>query len=100
MPTNSRLVRNEAELEQRSRKPTPHKPAKRGASRPRAPEVGTANSSQHAERKATVVTEENHTDRPSRKSTRASSQRGKNSGVLEHLATVKATTPSARHSKR
>lgn len=95
MPTNSRLVRNEAELNSRSSGSKPHR---KGAAI--APEEGTANTSKHAERKATVVTEENHTDRPSRKSTRASSHRGKNSGVLEHVAAVRSTTPSARHAKR
>ncbi|MGV3620559.1 MAG: hypothetical protein ACO1OB_07065 [Archangium sp.] len=97
MPTNSRIVANEEALNSRSRKATRSSHRK---GQPIAPEDGTANTSKHAERKATVVTEENHSERPSRKSTRASSHRGKNSGVLEHVASVKSTTSSARHAKR
>jgi hypothetical protein len=50
--------------------------------------------------KATVVTEENLSGRPSRKSSRSSVQHGKNSTVLEYASRMKSITPRARHEKR
>lgn len=97
MPTNSRIVRNEEELNRRPPAKSLREPAQTSR---RGPDNGTLNSSLHAERKATVVTEENRTGHASRKSTRASSHHGKNSQVLEHMASVRSATPAARHAKR
>lgn len=50
--------------------------------------------------KATVVIEESMTGRPSRKSTRASANKAKGGAVLEHVAQVKSSQPSARRGRR
>jgi hypothetical protein len=63
------------------------------------PDVGARNVSRRADKKATVMTEETR-GRRSRKSSRTSSNRGKNSAMLEYAARQKSFSPETRHGRR
>ena len=79
---------------------------KRAARPPPAPkrrdtkDSGARNVSSAAGKKASVVTEESKSGRPSRKSSRASAHHGKNSTVLEYAARMRSVTPAARHARK
>jgi hypothetical protein len=63
------------------------------------PDLGARNVSRRAEKKAVVMTEESR-GRRSRKSSRTSSNRGKNSTVLEYAARQRSFSPETRHARR
>lgn len=63
-------------------------------------ESGARNLSLRAGKKATVASEENHSGKPSRKSSRPGAHRGKNSTVLEYVARMRSATPKARHARK
>lgn len=73
---------------------------KKGPKRRDTDDVGARNLSHHGDRKATVVTEESHSGRPSRKSSRASAYHRKGSAQLDRVARMKTQQPKARHSRR
>jgi hypothetical protein len=72
---------------------------KKHAKRRDTPDIGARNVSRHADKKATVMTEETR-GRRSRKSSRTSSNRGKNSGMLEYAARQRSFSPETRHGRR
>ena len=97
MATKAKLFRYEAERT---------KP-KRAADLPRAPrrrtpqaDNGERNLSLQAGKKASVVTEETHSGKRTRKAGRRSSHHGKNSTVLEYVARMRAGTPRAQHDRK
>jgi hypothetical protein len=75
-------------------------PARHGRKQVSGPDAGARNISQRAERMARVVTEESLSGKPSRKSTRSSQHRGKNSTMLERVSRMRSETPHRRHDKR
>jgi hypothetical protein len=64
-----------------------------------SPDKGARNVSRRGEKKAAVVTEATG-GRVSRKSSRTSTNRGKNSTALEYAARLKSFSPQSRHSRR
>jgi hypothetical protein len=88
---------------QRSKRKAPASGAKKKDSQPRrrpSTDSGARNLSERAARKAVVATEESRSGKPSRKSTRPSAQRGKNSTTLEYVARMRSASPQARHDAR
>ncbi len=81
---------------------THHKPKqpKKGPKRRDTQDLGARNLSHHGDRKATVVTEETLSGRPSRKSSRASAYHRKNSAVLDRVSRMKSTSSKSRHERR
>jgi hypothetical protein len=69
------------------------------AKRRDTPDKGARNLSRHAQRKAKVTTEESRT-RPSRKSTRKSSNRGKPAAGPEYVTRQESFSPQTRHGRR
>lgn len=95
MATKAQQFRHDAERGHSASKPArkPHAGRAKG-------DAGGRNLSKQAGKKASVATEESRSGRPSRKSSRPSSNRGKNSTVLEYVARVKSEQPQARHNRR
>ncbi|MBX7115097.1 MAG: hypothetical protein K1X64_12280 [Myxococcaceae bacterium] len=87
-------------FEERSKPPKKPQPKKPASETPNKKEIGLANLSDHAAKKALVSIEESRSGKVSRKSTRTSAHRGKNSSVLEYANQQKLTTPASRHSRR
>ncbi len=85
-----------------ARSKLPKKPAKpaRTPKRRARPDDGAQNLSAHAGKKAVVVTEESHSGKRTRKSSRTSAHHGKNSTVLEYAARMKSQSPQKRHDQR
>ena len=95
MATKAQQFRYEAERSKPKKAPS----AAARAKRRNTTDAGARNLSLRAGRKAVVATEESQ-GRPSRKSSRPSVQRGKNSTVLEYVARVQSTSPKRRHAMR
>src|SRR5581483_5620798 len=77
-----------------------HEPKRRVHSRRRdTPDKGARNLSRRGEKKAAVVAEATR-GRVSRKSSRTSTNRGKNSTTLEYAARLKSFSPQSRHDRR
>ena len=70
------------------------------AKRRDTPDKGARNLSHHADKKATVMAEETHGKLRTRKSSRTSSNRGKNSAQLEYAARQRSFSPQSRHGRR
>ena len=96
MTTKAEQFRYDTERSKPKRPPKPVKPKHRRPTQ----DAGARNLSAHGARKGTVVTEESDSGRPSRKSTRASANHGKDSTVLEYVARMKSQTPEKRHARR
>lgn len=96
MATKAQQFRTEARQKLPKRAPAPPKVQKRRAT----DDDGAQNLSAHAGKKAVVVTEESHSGKRSRKSTRPSSHHGKNSSMLEYASRMKAQTPQHKHGQR
>lgn len=97
MATKAQQFRREAERTKPKRAATPPRGAKR---RTPATEAGARNLSLRAGKKATVASEESRSGKRSRKSSRPSAHRGKNSTVLEYVARMKSETPHAQHDRK
>jgi hypothetical protein len=98
MATKAQRFRYEAERSNTPKKAPRPAPAKK---RRTTNDDGARNLSLRADKKATVVTEESRSGRPSRKSGRPSAHHGKNSTVLEYVArVVKSADPHLRHERR
>lgn len=96
MATKAQRFRYEVERSKPKKAPVPQRPPKRRSTT----DGGARNVSLHAGRKAAVATEESQSGRPSRKSTRPSAQRGKNSVVLEYASRMKSMSAKTRHERR
>lgn len=96
MATRAEQFRSEVLRSRQHQTPKKKLPPKRRST----DDDGARNLDTRAGKKATVVTEESHSGRPSRKSGRTSTNRGKNSVVLEYVARVRSTMPQARHARR
>ncbi len=95
MATKAQLFRYDAERSKPKRAARATQAPKRRSTEDR----GARNVSLRAGKKATVATEET-ASKPSRKSSRPSAHRGKNSTVLEYVARQKSYSPESRHDKR
>ncbi len=95
-PTRAQQFREEERAKLTKKAPAPTRSPRRNAS----DDDGARNLSNHGEKKASVATEENHSGTPSRKSTRPSANRGKNSAALELVSRMKSASPQVRHAQR
>jgi 1,4-dihydroxy-2-naphthoyl-CoA synthase len=86
-----------SEMQRRAQKARPAK--KKQVNRHPPGDSGARNLKARAT-KANVATEESRSGKPSRKSTRPSAQRGKNSTTLEYAARMRSITPQRRHQAR
>src|SRR5205814_1423815 len=96
MATRAEQFRYSEERRKPGRTPKVRKPKRRRDVK----DAGARNLSAHGGKKATVATEESKSGRPSRKSTRPSSNRGKNSSTLDRASRMKGETAARRHSVR
>ena len=96
MATKAQLFRHDAERSGEKKAPQKQRTFKRRSTN----DAGARNLSHHAETKARVTIEESFSGRPSRKSSRDSEHRGKNSTVLEYVARLKSERPDRRHDRR
>lgn len=108
MATRAHQFRSKAEREGPKRAPKPKKRARAFGPDTSLPGISATdkkwggihtaarNPSLHGGRKATVQLEDSTTGHPSRKSTRASKNRGKPAGALQRKAQNAARTPESR----
>jgi hypothetical protein len=94
----TRAEQFKSEMQRKNRKPKP----KQVAQDKRRPsnDAGARNLKSRVDHKATVVTEESLSGKPSRKSSRASSGHMKNSSMLEYASRMRSQTPQRRHATR
>lgn len=98
MATRAEQYKSEMQRTHRDKAGKPK--AKKALRRRPATDSGARNLKGRAARKAVVATEESHSGKPSRKSSRPSAQHGKNSTVLEYVARLRSSSPQARHAQR
>jgi hypothetical protein len=96
MATKAELYRYEAQRGGAKKPPQKRRTFKRQDTN----DAGARNLSRRAEGKARVTIEESLSGRPSRKSSRPSEHKGKNSTVLEYAARMKSQRPDRRHAQR
>lgn len=96
MATKAQQFLTEARLNRPKRAPQPKpKPKRRSVS-----DDGAQNLTRQGEKRASVVTEESHSGKRSRKSSRKSQHHGKNSTTLEYAARMKSQSPQHKHAQR
>lgn len=97
MATKAEVFRYQAERTKPKRAAEPPRTPRR-----RTPQAdnGDRNLSLQAGKKASVVTEETHSGKRTRKAGRRSSHHGKNSTVLEYVARMRSATPHAQHDRK
>ena len=95
MTTKAEQFRYDAERAHAAKPPRRRPPSRRPTE-----DDGARNLSRRAGGKAVVATEESRSGKPSRKSSRPSRNRGKNSTVLEYVARVRSASPESRHARR
>ena len=96
MATKAQQFQTEARLNRPKRPPAPPPRPKRRSVR----DDGAQNLTKQGDKRGSVVTEESHSGKRSRKSSRKSQHHGKNSTTLEYAARMKSQSPQHKHDQR